>query len=53
VLSSISVSNMLCWTSHGYHLRVGMEDDSRGSFETLQGAAVADKMAAQSVLTET
>lgn len=55
MLSSILVSNMLCWSTCGYYLHVGkrMEDVSKGSFKNLQEAAVADKMAVQSVLSKT
>lgn len=54
MLSSISISNTLCWSTCGYHLRIEkhMEDDSKGSFENLQEAAVADKKAVQSVLSK-
>lgn len=52
MLSSISVSNMLCWSTCGYHLCVG-EHREDNFFENLQEAAVADKTALQSVLSKT
>lgn len=49
MLSSISISNMVCWSTCGYHLCIDkhMEDDSKGSFENLQEAAVANKITVQ------
>lgn len=52
MLSSISVSNMLCWSTCVYHLCVG-EHREDNFFENLQEAAVADKTALQSVLSKT